>query len=296
MRTASGSATRLSLLTALTLSAFATNSLLCRAALDVDGMDAASFTLLRLTSGAAMLAALLAARGRGRAVLAQGSWISGAALLVYALLFSLAYRSIPAGVGALVLFAAVQLTMLAAAVRAGVGPQGIGWLGVVLAIGGLVALTLPGATAPDLGGVLLMAGSGVAWGGYSLRGQGVTRPTEATAGNFIFASALALPVCVAATALTSVSISERGALLAVISGAVTSGLGYVLWYAVLPGLGTTRGAVLQLSVPVIASVAGAVILSERLSLRFALASVVILGGIAIVLWRASRELGPHRDH
>jgi len=274
----------LGLLTALTLVAFAANSLLCRGALGSVGMGAAPFTLLRLASGALVLAGLVAARGRLREALAHRSWASAAALLAYALLFSLAYRSIPAGVGALVLFAAVQLTMLTAAVRAGAGPRGAGWLGVALALGGLAALTLPGATAPDPLGVALMAGSGVAWGVYSVHGRGVRRPVEATTANFVLAAALALPACVAWAALDAQAAGgARGIGLAVTSGAVTSGLGYVLWYAVLPGLGTARAAVVQLAVPVLAALAGAALLSERLTFRLFLASAAILGGIALVI-------------
>ncbi len=279
---------RVALLTAVTLVAFAGNSLLCRAALAVEGMDAASFTLIRLVSGAVMLLALLAVRGRVRATLASGSWGSAVTLVAYALLFSLAYRSIPAGVGALVLFAAVQFTMLTSAVRAGAGPRGSGWLGVALAFGGLVTLTLPGATAPDPVGVLLMSLSGVGWGVYSLRGRGsvsAAHATESTAANFAYASVIALPACVALSQWTPVSIGARGVAIAVTAGAITSGLGYVLWYTVLPALGTTRAAVLQLSVPVIASLAGAVFLSEQLTPRLILASAAILGGIALVIRR-----------
>jgi drug/metabolite transporter (DMT)-like permease len=282
---------RLVLLTLLTLVAFAANSLLCRAALDVEGMDAVSFTLVRLASGAVVLLGLLAKKGRVRTALASGSWVSGAVLLGYALLFSLAYRSIPAGVGALVLFAAVQLTMLAAAVRVGAGPLPLGWVGVVAALGGLIGLTVPGAQAPDPVGVALMAGSGISWGIYSLRGRGSTRPAEDTAVGFCFATALVLPACLAWLGPTPASVSARGLGLAVTSGAVTSGLGYVLWYAVLPHLATARAAVLQLSVPVIAAAAGAVLLGEAVTSRLVLSSAAILGGIALVL-RFSRRVDP----
>jgi drug/metabolite transporter (DMT)-like permease len=265
--------------------AFAGNSLLCRAALDRAGMDAASFTLVRLASGAVMLVALLRLRSvRLRAVIAAGSWSSAAILVCYAILFSLAYRSIPAGVGALVLFGAVQLTMLTAAVRAGTGPKGAAWLGVALAFGGLVALTLPGATAPDPTGVLMMALSGVGWGVYSLHGRSVTRPTEATAGNFVMATVIALPLV-----FFFQPGEPSGFLLASFAGAITSGVGYVLWYTVLPGLGTTRAAVLQLTVPVITAAAGVTLLGESLTTRLVLASTAILGGIFVVIRRAKRE-------
>lgn len=239
-------------------------------------MDAASFTWVRLLSGAVMLVGLLAARGRTKGLLAQGSWTSALTLLGYALLFSYAFRSIPAGVGALVLFASVQLTMLTAAVRDGTGPRGLGWLGVALACGGLVALTLPGATAPDLTGVLMMAASGIGWGLYSLYGRSATTATQATAANFVRSAAIAVPLCIAITP----ELPVRGLVFAITSGAITSGLGYVLWYTVLPTLGTTRAAVLQLAVPVIATFAGAALLAETLTPRLLLASAAILGGIA----------------
>ena len=274
---------RIAPLTVLTLIAFAGNSLLCRAALDVAGMDAATFTWVRLLSGAVMLSGLMALRGNAKSLLAHASWPSAATLLVYALLFSFAYRSIPAGVGALVLFAAVQLTMLTAAVRAGQGPRGLGWLGVAMAFGGLTALTLPGATAPDPTGVLMMAASGIAWGVYSLHGGKATNAIAATTANFILASAVALPLCIGIAQARSVSADARGVALAITSGAITSGIGYVLWYTVLPALGTTRAAVLQLAVPVIAALAGAALLSEQITPRLAVASAAILGGIAIVI-------------
>jgi drug/metabolite transporter (DMT)-like permease len=243
-------------------------------------MDAASFTLIRLASGAAMLVIVLRLRSTPmRSVVKAGSWLSAATLVGYAILFSLAYRSIPAGVGALVLFAAVQLTMLTSAVRAGTGPRGAAWFGVVLAFGGLAALTLPGATAPDPLGVLMMSLSGIGWGIYSLHGRSVTRPTEATAGNFVFATLLALPLLIFFQPLQA-----NGVLLAIFAGAITSGLGYVLWYTVLPNLGTTRAAVLQLSVPVIASAAGVTMLGEQLTTRLLLSSAAILGGIFVVIW------------
>jgi drug/metabolite transporter (DMT)-like permease len=284
-----GSTVRLALLTTLTLIAFAANSLLCRAALDNVGMDAASFTLVRLASGAAMLSGLMALSGRVKASRRAGSWCSGAALLGYALFFSLAYRSIPAGVGALVLFAAVQLTMLTSAVLRGSGPRGSGWVGVALSLGGLALLTLPGSSAPDLPGVLLMTGSGVAWGIYSLRGRGGATATEATAGNFLCACVLSLPACSLVALLIPLSATPPGIALAAVSGAITSGLGYVLWYAVLPPLGMTRAAVLQLSVPVITTVAGTILLAEALTPRLLLASAAILGGIALVLRSRLRE-------
>ncbi len=279
---------KLGLLTALTLTAFAANSLLCRGALDVENVDAAAFTLLRLGAGAIVLFVLLAVRGRVRPAAAAGSWISAWALFGYAVLFSFAYRTISAGAGALVLFAAVQITMLIAAVRSGEGPRAVGWLGLAIAIGGLVVLTRPGAEAPDLAGVVLMAGSGISWGVYSLRGRHATNASDATTMNFVFATLIALPICFFAHPIGSPpegpsATSAAGMAYAIVSGAVTSGLGYTLWYAVLPTLGATRASVLQLAVPVIATLGGAALLHELITTRVVIASLMILGGIAVVL-------------
>ena len=278
-------------LTALTLIAFAANSLLCRAALGENRIDAASFTLIRLGSGALALTLLLALRGRLTGWRSEGTWGGAVALLVYALCFSLAYRSIPAAVGALVLFACVQLTMLLAAVRRHEGPSPLGWAGVVVAMSGLVALVAPGLDRPDVTGVALMALSGVAWGVYSLFGRGAKRPAVVTAASFLRATLLAVLPCVALGVATQPHARTSGVALAVLSGAVASGVGYVMWYAVLPWLGTARAAVLQLLVPVLAAVGGAAMLGERVGLRLLLAAAAILGGIALV-FRAPRRLAP----
>ena len=264
-------------LTAVAMLAFAGNSLLCRLALQHSGIDPASFTSVRLTSGALVLWALVRWRGQRPA----GDWGSAAALFVYAAAFSYAYLSLSAGTGALLLFGAVQATMLGWGLwhgqRLGRGQTA----GLVLAMGGLVALLLPGVTAPPADGALLMTAAGVAWGVYSLRGRGAGDPTAVTAGNFVRASALAVPLALAALPWARVDVA--GLLWALCSGAVTSGLGYAIWYTALKGLHPTSSASVQLSVPVLTALGGVALLSEPLTLRLALCSAAILGGIACVI-------------
>jgi drug/metabolite transporter (DMT)-like permease len=264
-------------LTAVAMLAFAGNSLLCRLALQHSGIDPASFTSVRLTSGAVVLWALVRWRGQRPA----GDWGSAAALFVYAAAFSYAYLSLSAGTGALLLFGAVQATMLGWGLWRG---QRLGWgqtAGLMLALGGLVALLLPGVTAPPAGGALLMTAAGVAWGVYSLRGRGAGDPTAVTAGNFVRASALAVPLALAALPWARADVA--GLLWALCSGAVTSGLGYAIWYTALKGLQPTSSASVQLSVPVLTALGGVALLSEPLTLRLALCSAAILGGIACVI-------------
>jgi drug/metabolite transporter (DMT)-like permease len=264
-------------LTAVAMLAFAGNSLLCRLALQHSGIDPASFTSVRLTSGAVVLWALVRWRGQRPA----GDWGSAAALFVYAAAFSFAYLSLSAGTGALLLFGAVQATMLGWGLWRG---QRLGWgqtAGLMLALGGLVALLLPGVTAPPAVGALLMLAAGVAWGVYSLRGRGAGDPTAVTAGNFVRASALAVPLALAALPWARVDVA--GLLWALCSGAVTSGLGYAVWYTALKGLQATSSASVQLSVPVLTALGGVALLSEPLTLRLALCSLAILGGIAWVI-------------
>ena len=264
-------------LTAVAMLAFAGNSLLCRLALQHSGIDPASFTSVRLTSGAVVLWALVRWRGQRPA----GDWGSAAALFVYAAAFSYAYLSLSAGTGALLLFGAVQATMLGWGLWRG---QRLGWgqtAGLMLALGGLVALLLPGLTAPPAVGALLMLAAGVAWGVYSLRGRGAGDPTAVTAGNFVRASALAVPLALAALPWARVDVA--GLLWALCSGAVTSGLGYAIWYTALKGLQPTSSASVQLSVPVLTALGGVALLSEPLTLRLALCSAAILGGIACVI-------------
>ncbi len=270
---------RTSLLTLLTMMAFAGNSLLCRLALRETAIDAASFTAIRLLSGALTLALLVFLFHRDRP--GRGSWLSAAALFVYAAGFSWAYLSLSAGTGALILFVAVQTTMIGAGLWKGERLRGLQWLGLMLALGGLVGLLLPGLAAPPLIGATLMLLAGMAWGIYSLRGRQGGDPTRVTAGNFLLALPLAL-------LLSLVNIEHArwdltGAGYALASGALASGLGYALWYSVLPVLKSTTAATVQLSVPVIAALGGLLFLGEALTPRLLLASATILGGIALVI-------------
>jgi len=268
------------LLTLLALVAFAANSLLARLALVEGAIDAASFAGIRLGSGAAILAALVLARG-GRPA---GSWAGAAALALYAVPFALAYLALTAATGALILFGAVQITMIGVGLRQGERPAGLEWVGLAVAVAGLVYLVSPGLAAPSPGGAAAMAVAGAAWGVYSLLGRGSGRPVATTAGNFLRATPLALGMmAVAGLAAGSVRITVWGALLAVVSGAVTSGLGYVVWYAALAGLTATRAATVQLAVPVLTAFGGVALLGEPITLRLVVASVPILGGVLLAI-------------
>ena len=277
---------RIIALTSLAMIAFAGNSLLCRLALKHTGIDAASFVTIRLTSGAAML--WLAARMRHGTSGGGGNWASALALFAYAAGFSFAYVSLPAASGALLLFGAVQATMIGYGIWSGERLQRLQLLGLMLAFGGLVGLLLPGLSAPPLHGALLMLGAGVAWGIYSLRGKGAGDPTKVTAGNFLRAGPIALALSV--LTLNGASVHGAGFWYAVASGALASGIGYAVWYTALPALKATHAATVQLSVPVIAALGGIVFLGEPISLRLALASVAILGGIALVILEKRRAI------
>jgi drug/metabolite transporter (DMT)-like permease len=270
---------RVSLLTVFAMLAFASNSLLCRVALRDTAIDAASFTAIRLASGALILVILL--RLRGVRPTAGGSWPMAVMLSAYAAFFSFAYRDLTAATGALLLFGAVQLTMMAWGLWRGERIAGLGLVGLVIAVAGLVVLLLPGLAAPPPLAAALMLGAGAAWGVYSLLGRGAGDPTAATGGNFLrsvpFAALLVL------TTVGHETADPMGVFYAVLSGAVTSGLGYVLWYAALPALSATSAATIQLSVPAIAALGGAVLLAEPVTMRLLLASVAVLGGIALTI-------------
>ncbi len=272
---------RVAVLTTLALLAFAGNSLLARIAMRDTPIDAASFTAIRIVSGA--LALWLIVRLRAGATRTAGSWLSAAALFVYAAAFSFAYLSLTAATGALLLFGAVQVTMISAGLVRGERLRRVQVLGVLLAFGGLVALLLPGLSAPPLAGAALMIAAGIAWGVYSLRGRRAGDATQVTAGNFLRAVPMALALALAALAWTS--FDARGALLAVASGALTSGVGYAIWYAALPSLSATRAATVQLSVPVITALAAVLLLGEPLTLRVVLCGAAVLGGIGLVVLR-----------
>lgn len=275
---------RTMILTALAMVAFAGNSLLCRAALKHTGIDAESFTTIRLLSGAVMLWLLVRLR-HGR-VVGSGNWLSALALFVYAAGFSFAYVSLPTATGALLLFGAVQATMIGRGIWVGERLRPWQWGGFALAFAGMVGLLLPGLSAPPLQGSVLMLAAGVAWGVYSLRGRGAGDPTGVTAGNFLRAVPIAAGLSL--LMLDQASLDLAGVLYAVCSGALASGVGYAIWYTVLPALKATSAATVQLSVPVIAAVGGIVLLGESVTLRLALASIAILGGIALMLMEKRR--------
>ncbi|MDA8257581.1 MAG: DMT family transporter [Betaproteobacteria bacterium] len=266
-------------LIALAMIAFAGNSLLCRIALKDTAIDAASFTTLRLLSGAVML--WLVVRLRGGARSGAGNWLSALTLFAYAAGFSFAYISLPAATGALLLFGAVQATMIGHGLWRGERLRRPQTVGLVLALGGLVGLLLPGLSAPPLFGSALMLGAGAAWGIYSLRGRGAGDATRVTAGNFLRAVPIAAALSI--LMLGKASVDGAGLLYAVASGALASGLGYAIWYTALPAIKATTAATVQLSVPVIAALGGILFLGEAITLRLALASMAILGGIALVI-------------
>jgi drug/metabolite transporter (DMT)-like permease len=274
--------------TVVALCGFAANSLLCRKALGAGQIDAASFTALRLAAGAVALLALASATSAkasksAKSVRSAGSFVSALSLFLYAIAFSIAYLRIGAGVGALVLFGAVQTTMIGWGLLRGERPSKLEWIGVLVAIGGLAALTLRGAQAPDLEGVALMAAAGAAWGVYSLRGRRAGAPLLSTAGNFLLAAPLGLGAVVAWLALASLHVSLAGAMLAVISGAVTSGLCYAVWYSVLPRLSATRAAIVQLSVPALTALGAVLFLNESVTARLLGSGLAILGGVAMAV-------------
>jgi drug/metabolite transporter (DMT)-like permease len=274
-------------LTAVAMLAFAANSLLCRLALQQGSIDPASFATIRLVAGA-MTLALIAAWRPPPAVPGKPDWFSAAMLFAYVAFFSFAYVTLPAGTGALILFGAVQLTMFSAGLRAGERFGAGAWSGLALAVAGLIYLVLPGVAAPSPVGTLLMAIAGVAWGVYSLRGRRAGDPLSATAGNF--ARAVPFALVLGALFLANARASAAGIALAVVSGTVTSGIGYVVWYAALSRLSAMRAAAVQLSVPLIAALGGVAFLSEAFTPRLAFACGAILGGIALVL--ASRSPKP----
>ena len=266
-------------LTSLAMVAFAGNSLLCRQALKHTAIDPASFTVIRLVSGALIL--WLLARMKQSGSTGKGSWPSAFALFVYAAGFSFAYISLSAGSGALLLFGAVQATMIGHGLWKGERLRALQTLGVLFALGGLIGLLLPGLSAPPLTGAALMIAAGVAWGIYSLRGKGAGDPTRVTAGNFM--RAVPITIILSLLMLDFASVDSAGFYYAVASGALASGLGYAIWYTVLPALRNTSAATVQLSVPVIAALGGIAFLGEPITLRLVLATVAILGGIALVI-------------
>lgn len=254
--------------------------MLCRLALSDATIDAATFSTIRLVSGAATLLLITRVRSGTSAPIA-GSWLSAGMLFLYAVPFSFAYTRLSTGTGALILFGCVQLTMMSAALWSGERPHPVQWLGLTIALGGLVYLVLPGIQAPSFVGAMLMAIAGFSWGVYSLRGRTAANPLAQTTSNFLrsipFVSAVSL------VTLPSFHIERQGIALAIASGALASGLGYVVWYEALRGLTSTRAAVVQLLVPILAAMGGVLFLAEAISSRLVLAGVLVLGGIGLAL-------------
>lgn len=278
-------------LTCLAMVAFAANSVLGRLGLVGGDIGAGSFALIRLLAGAVTLA-IIAGPAR---TLRAGSWAGGSALLVYAGFFSFAYITLPSGTGALLLFAMVQLTMITAGLLAGERFGALQWSGLAASIGALIWLLSPGIAAPPLGGTLLMLIAGVGWGVYSLLGRSAKQaPTETSAGNFLRAALLACPCLLPIILFVRPEPlpGTSGLLLATASGALTSGLGYVIWYMALKSLPAMQAGVAQLTVPAIAALGGILFLSEPLTLRFVLASAIILAGVGA----ATLGRPPPRNH
>lgn len=288
-------------LTTVTMVFFAANSILARIALRGEDIDGISYTTVRILSGAAMLGAIaLASPGGLRALKssetsrATGNWRAAAILMFYAIPFSLAFRSLEIGIGALILFAAVQFTMLADGIRRGEGIVPAEGMGLALAFGGLVYLVSPGISAPPLIGATLMAIAGIGWGLYSLAARGVASPTLATAGNFLRAAPMAVVGFLIAIPTGTIQIGARGLWIAAISGAITSALGYIIWYTTLKRLTTNRAAIVQLTVPIIAALFGVLFLGEPMTPRLAISATAILGGVALALsTRPQTKPAPH---
>jgi len=276
-------AMRLYLLTSLTMLAFAANSVLNRMAVADGAIDTTSFATIRLVSGAIVLSLIVLARDKRLTLWGPGRVVGVLSLFIYMFGFSIAYRVLDAGIGALILFAGVQITMFVGALRSGETISRQRWLGAALALGGLFWLLWPGtSTAPALFGVAFMGAAAIGWGVFSLAGRKIAAPLQAMAANFVLAAVLTLivlPFLPSNFAMSELTI--RGVALACLSGVVTSGLGYALWYAVLPKLQTTQAAIAQLTVPVIAMAGGMLFLGENLTLQFVIASALVLGGVGV---------------
>lgn len=279
---------RIFLLTTITMIAFGANSIFGRVALEGDAIDPSSYSFIRLLSGAIMLAILVGASSVvSKKNFSHGNIISALCLFAYAAAFSFSYVNIETGVGALILFACVQAVMIGWALFEGDRPSLFEWLGIVIAFGAFIWLVSPGLEAPDPIAATLMAISGIAWGTYSLRGKSSSDPLKATAGNFLLSVPMGLVLLF--ITISSSQITLYGVILAIASGAITSGMGYALWYKVLPQLTSTRASIVQLTVPVVAGIGGLIFLSEPLTFRFVLASALILGGVAIsIVMKANR--------
>ncbi len=267
--------------TILALFAFAANSVLCRLALGENTIDASSFTVVRLLSGALVLFAILRMSNKKKSLSSKGSWISSIMLFLYAVTFSFAYVTLDTGTGALILFGSVQITIIILSLFSGNRLHLSEWLGVSIAFAGFVYLVLPDVSTPSVKGFLFMAIAGISWGVYTLRGRGSDNPLADTAQNFLRTVPLVLVLAI--VTLHNAHYSTAGIVLAILSGAIASGIGYTIWYVALGGLSPTQAAVVQLSVPVIAALGGIVFVSEAITLRLAVSATMILGGILTVV-------------
>ena len=260
--------------------AFAGNSLLCRVALRESDIDASTFTVIRLLSGAIVLLGILKLKGRPNGGNSEGGWLSSFMLFLYATTFSFAYMTLETGTGALILFGSVQITIILMSLISGSRLRVAEWIGVVMAFGGFIFLLWPGVGTPSVVGFLLMTISGVAWGIYTLEGRSSSSPLRDTTFNFLRAAPFALLLII--VAVPSLHYSFDGLVLAFLSGGVASGIGYTIWYMALGGLSSTQAAVVQLFVPVIAALGGVIFLAEAITLRLSLSALMILGGILLV--------------
>ncbi len=268
-------------LTCLALTAFASNSVLCRLALDGDTIDAVSFTVIRLIAGIVTLCTIVIVQSGLKKPTLTGSWTASFMLFLYAITFSLAYISLNTGTGALILFGSVQISMIMISILTGSRLHATEWLGIAVAFAGIVYLVIPGVDAPSLAGFVLMTTAGIAWGVYTLKGRNSSNPLLDTSSNFI--RTLPLVAILLIISIPGANVTGNGIVLAVLSGGLASGIGYSIWYAALKNLTATQAAVVQLSVPIIAALGGVTIVSEPLTVRLMLSSVVILGGITIVI-------------
>lgn len=267
--------------TVFALFAFAANSVFCRLALGANAIDASSFTSIRLLSGALVLVFILQIKGDKNSSSTKGSWSASLMLFIYAITFSFAYITLDTGTGALILFGSVQITMILLSLISGNRLHIAEWMGVAIAFVGFVYLVLPGVTAPSVTGFSLMSTAGVAWGVYTLKGRGSLNPLSDTAYNF--SRCIPLIIILVVLTIKNAHISTEGILWAALSGGITSGIGYTIWYTALGGLSATQAAVVQLSVPVIAALGGVIFVSEKISFRLALSAFLILGGILMVI-------------
>jgi drug/metabolite transporter (DMT)-like permease len=279
----------------MALIAFAANSVLCRKALGSGAIDASSFTVIRLLSGTVVLLIITGATRNTTGTTSKGSWIASFMLFLYAITFSYAYISLDTGTGALILFGSVQITMILMSHISGTRLHITEWAGVIVAFTGFIYLILPGVSTPSAAGFLLMTVAGIAWGIYTLRGRGSSSPLMDTAYNFLRTTPLVLLLAICTPG--HINYSTEGIVLALISGGVTSGIGYAIWYYALGGLSSTQAAVLQLSVPVIAAFGGVIFVSEAITLRLSVSATLVLGGILmVVLGKYHSTQHKHSDH